>query len=133
MLPQIVLCIRPPVDNDMLNALFAAAWEQHRSFDFEPILRHSLLYVCAYHADTLIAFVNVAWDGGIHAFLLDTTVHPTYQKRGIGIMLVQAAVNEARTHGIEWIHVDFEPHLAHFYARCGFRPTQAGLIHLEAT
>jgi hypothetical protein len=25
----------------------------------------------------LIGFVNVAWDGGDHAFLIDTKVHPT--------------------------------------------------------
>ena len=31
----------------------------------------------------------------------------------------------------EWLHVDFDQHLAVFYFDvCGFRPTTAGLIHL---
>jgi len=31
----------------------------------------------------LIGFVNVAWDGGDHAFLIDTKVRPDHQRRGI--------------------------------------------------
>ena len=37
--------------------------------------RHSLGWVCAFEAATrLIGFVNVAWDGGAHAFVVDTLV-----------------------------------------------------------
>lgn len=122
--------ISPPVHNDALNALFATAWEGHTYRDFGPVLSHSLLYVCAYAGDMLVGFVNLAWDGGIHAFLLDTTVHAKWQHRGIGRQLVIRAVEAARERGIEWIHVDYEPHLEGFYQSCGFRPTLAGLIHL---
>ncbi|MFN8371461.1 MAG: GNAT family N-acetyltransferase [Anaerolineae bacterium] len=128
---DILLRISPAVSNEQLNALFAAAWEQHQARDFQPVLRHSLLYVCAYQGETLVGFVNVAWDGGIHAFLLDTTVHNLYQRSGIGIQLVRAALNEAQGRGMEWMHVDFEPHLRTFYQRCGFQPTDAGLINLH--
>ncbi len=68
--------------------------------------------------------------GGDHAFVLDTTVHPDYQHRGIGRLLVRRASEIAEENGVEWLHVDYEPHLEGFYARCGFRPTQAGLIRL---
>lgn len=122
--------ISPAVTNEELNALFVTAWENHTASDFSPILSRSLLYICAYDGDRLVGFVNLAWDGGIHAFLLDTTVHADYQRRGIGVMLVQKAVEAARGHGIEWVHVDYEPHLKAFYVRCGFRPTEAGLLNL---
>jgi hypothetical protein len=39
-------------------------------------LHASLAYVCAYQGEELIGFVNLAWDGGINEFLLDTTAHP---------------------------------------------------------
>lgn len=124
--------VSPPVTNEALNALFAAAWPDHQpEHDFMPVLSHSLAYVCAYAGERLIGFVNLAWDGGIHAFLLDTTVHPEAQRRGIGVELVKVAVDTARARGIEWIHVDYEPHLRGFYSRCGFRPTDAGLIKLR--
>jgi GNAT superfamily N-acetyltransferase len=122
--------ISPIVSNAELNALFAAAWEDHTPRDFAPILAHSLAYVCAYAGDDLAGFVNLAWDGGIHAFLLDTTVHPAQQRQGIGRHLVALAAEEARRRGMEWLHVDYEPHLEPFYRACGFQATAAGVIRL---
>ena len=75
--------------------------------------------------------MNLAWDGGIHAFILDTTVHPEFQKQGIGTELVKRAIEEARAANCEWVHVDYEDHLDGFYKACGFEPTRAGLLALE--
>jgi GNAT superfamily N-acetyltransferase len=123
--------ISPPVTNDDLNALFAVAWHNHQYSDFQQVLRHSLLYICAFHHQQLIGYVNVAWDGGRHAFLLDTTVHSQFQRQGIGQQLVQTAIAKAKQRGIEWMHVDYEPHLRSFYAQCGFGHTEAGVINLR--
>lgn len=123
--------ISPPLTNDALNMLFAAAWPEHSPSDFIRMLSHSLAYVCAFHGDDLIGFVNVAWDGGVHAFLLDTTVHRSMQRRGIGQRLVHEAANVAKERGIAWLHVDYEPHLESFYQSCGFQPTAAGLMRLD--
>jgi GNAT superfamily N-acetyltransferase len=113
-----------------LAALWAAAWQGARPPDFARILPRSLAHLGAYDEGRLIGFVNVAWDGGIHAFLLDTCVHPDLRRRGIATALVSEAVRVARARGAEWLHVDFEPHLQGFYAACGFAPTAAGLIRL---
>jgi GNAT superfamily N-acetyltransferase len=127
---DVLIRISPPVSSEQLNDLFATAWENHKPYDFQPVIKHSLLYVCAYHDEQIVGYVNMAWDGGIHGFLLDTTVHADYQRQGIGVRLVQAAVDAARARGIEWVHVDYESHLDEFYRQCGFRPTEAGLINL---
>lgn len=118
------------VGSEQLNELLTASWDGYVERDFGRILRRSLLYVCAYRAERLVGFVNVAWDGGVHAFILDTTVHPDFRHRGIGRHLVVRASEEARGRGAEWLHVDFEPNLEKFYRGCGFRPTQAGLLNL---
>ena len=99
---------------------------------WDRIRPHSLGWVTARISDrTLIGFVNVAWDGGDHAFLIDTKVHPDHQRRGIGTELVRIAVSHAKEAGCEWIEVDFDENLAAFYYNaCGFTPTQAGLVHL---
>jgi ribosomal protein S18 acetylase RimI-like enzyme len=120
------------VSNDALNELFVAAWSEHTLSDFTQTLLHSLAYICAYHDDNLIGFVNVAWDGGIHAFLLDTTVHPSMQRRGIGQQLVREAAQVAKARGIVWLHVDYEAHLDGFYKGCGFEETLAGLMRLNS-
>ena len=123
--------ISPAVTNDELNTLFANAWENHKTWDFLPVLEHSLLYVCAYYEKRLIGFVNVAWDGAQHAFILDTTVDKEFRRRGIGTELVKRAAEASKEQGVEWLHVDFEPHLQNFYDQCGFRHTAAGLIRLR--
>lgn len=80
---------------------------------------------------TLVGFVNVAWDGRDHAFLLDTRVHPEERHRGIGVALVRAAARAAAEAGCEHLHVDYEASLAPFYAACGFQPQPAGLLNLS--
>ena len=124
--------INPNLSNETLNRLFSATWVGHSPSDFSSVLAHSLAYIGAFTADDqLIGFVNLAWDGGVHAFLLDPTVDPAWQRRGIGKELVMRAIEEVRLHGCAWLHVDFEAHLEPFYAQCGFQPTRAGLVHLK--
>jgi ribosomal protein S18 acetylase RimI-like enzyme len=100
---------------------------------WDRIRPHSLGWVTARAADgRLVGFVNVAWDGGDHAFLLDPKVRPDHQRRGIGTELVKIAAAQAKAAGCEWIEVDFDDDLAPFYLdACGFTPTAAGLLHLR--
>jgi GNAT superfamily N-acetyltransferase len=125
--------VSPPIVESALNALFARAWDGHRDRAYAPILARSLLCVTASVGDRLVGFANVATDGGVHAFLLDPTVDPEFQRQGIGTALVQLAAQEAKARGCEWFHVDYEPHLTPFYTAAGFRPTTAGVMHLDHT
>jgi GNAT superfamily N-acetyltransferase len=121
-------------DNHAINALHAEAFEHSVLVDDwqAQVGRHSLGWVCARDAERLVGFVNVAWDGGVHAFVLDTMVAADVRRRGVGRALVSRAVGEARAAGCEWLHVDFDPHLRTFYVEaCGFAPTDAGLIRLR--
>ena len=58
------------------------------------ILSRSLAHIGAYAEDVMIGFVNVAWDGGKHAFILDTCVHRHNQRQGVatGLGAVLAAL-----------------------------------------
>ena len=122
---------RPHITDVELNALFEQAWPAFRPRAFDRVLQHSLTYVVAYHEATVVGFVNVAWDGYSHAFLLDPTVHPAYQRRGIGSALVQQGIDAAKERGVEWMHVDFEARLFSFYEKLGFHSTTAGLLRLH--
>jgi GNAT superfamily N-acetyltransferase len=125
---------RGPFESDEVDALHADA------FDHPPLgedwraqaERHSVGWVCARDGERLVGFVNVAWDGGVHAFVIDTMVAGAMARRGIGTALVAAAVEGARAAGCEWLHVDFDDQLRSFYFdACGFTPTNAGLIALR--
>ncbi|MGI8405596.1 MAG: GNAT family N-acetyltransferase [Thermomicrobiales bacterium] len=133
---SIVLKRNLVITSDELNRLRRTAWDGPQHGNWDPVFTHSLGWVCATEADRsdrLIGFVNVAWDGDSHAFLLDTTVDREYQRRGIGRDLVLEAAALARERGAEWLHVDYDPELDGFYRSCGFRPTAAGLLNLMMT
>ncbi len=125
---------RGAFDNRELNALHAEAFG-HRFLDDDwrgQVERWSLGWVCARDEGDLVGFVNVPWDGAIHAFILDTIVKARAQRTGIGTGLVALAADRARAAGCEWLHVDFEDGLSSFYYEsCGFKPTPAGLIALS--
>jgi GNAT superfamily N-acetyltransferase len=116
-----------------LNALHAEGFDHRRLDDdwWGQVSRHSLGWVCAREGSDLVGFVNIAWDGGVHAFVIDTLVTTRARHRGVGTALVATAEREARAAGCEWLHVDFDDHLRPFYfGSCKFRPTNAGLIAL---
>ena len=117
-----------------MNALHAEAFGHAILADdwWGQVNRHSLGLVCLRRDGHLIGFVNVAWDGGVHAFLLDTMVARGEQRQGHAARMVALVVEHAKASGCEWLHVDFEPHLRDFYWKaCGFKPTDAGLIALK--
>ena len=123
---------RPPADvrfewrgaatDDELVTLTLSYGGREEAGWWDRIRSHSLGWVTARADDgTLIGFVNVAWDGGDHAFLIDTKVRPDHQRRGIGTELVRIAASHAKEAGCEWMEVDFDEHLAPFYYEaCGF-------------
>jgi GNAT superfamily N-acetyltransferase len=122
--------------NTEMNALHAEAFDT-RVYDeaewnwVEQVHGHSLGWVVARDEGTVVGFVNVPWDGLVHAWIQDTMVAQRARHQGIGKRVVEIAVEEARNAGCEWMHVDFEDHLRPFYFdACGFTPTNAGLIEL---
>jgi ribosomal protein S18 acetylase RimI-like enzyme len=140
---DVELRARCAVDDAELSALHARAFggPLRRQPWADRLARHSLTWVGAFllppqggDADRgrMVGFVNVAWDGGIHAFLLDVVVEPDRQGGGVGAALVAEAVRLAAEAGCAWMHVDHVPELAPFYLdRCGFTPTAAGLVALH--
>ncbi len=127
---MIEIATDPFPSDEAMRRLWLAAWGDEGHASFQPLLGRSLAHVGAYQGVTLIGFVNVAWDGGVHAFILDTCVDPDFRRQGVASRLVARAADVARARGAHWLHVDFEPHLESFYRQCGFGPTAAGLMRL---
>jgi len=125
---------RGAFENDELNVLHAEGFDHAVLGDdwWTQVNRHSLGWVCARQEAGLVGFVNVIWDGGVHAFVLDTLVSARLRRKGVGRELVALAGREARAAGCEWLHVDFEDDLRGFYFEaCGFVETNAGLMALR--
>ena len=122
--------------NREVNALHAEAfgtsvYDESEWNWAELVQRHSLGWVVARDGAELAGFVNVLWDGLVHAWLQDVMVAAGARGRGIGTALVDRARQGAAAAGCEYLHVDFEDHLsAFYYGACGFRPAKAGLLPL---
>lgn len=114
MTTSVAIRVGSPVDDVSLSRLHSGA-SGDASGEILPwakrLREHSLSWVRAFDQDSLIGFVHACWDGGVHAFLLDTVVDPRYQRQGVGQNLVQSLVQQVRAAGCEWLHVDYEPHL----------------------
>lgn len=120
--------------NDEVNALHADAFE-HRQFEDDwkaLVANHSLGWVTARDSQVLVGFVNVIWDGQVHAWIQDEMVSSASRHRGIGVGLIEIARDQSKSAGCEWLHVDFDDHLQPFYfGAAGFTPTSGGLINLK--
>ncbi|MET0832143.1 MAG: GNAT family N-acetyltransferase [Acidimicrobiia bacterium] len=122
--------------NAEVNALHAEAFQTRlfddTEWDWEELTAaHSLGWVTARHHGGLVGFVNVLWDGLVHAWIQDVMVAATARHRGIGIELVRVAADRCAAAGCEWLHVDFDEDLRPFYIdACGFTPVTAGLMAL---
>jgi GNAT superfamily N-acetyltransferase len=129
---------RGPFSSTEANALHAEAFGTRAFTDEEwdwatLVERHSLGWVTARDGDgVLVGFVNIVWDGAVHAWLQDTMVAASARRQGVGTALVASAVDGARDAGCDYLHVDFGDHLEPFYFdACGFTPTTAGLLELR--
>lgn len=136
-LEDVALEWRGSFSSSEANALHAEAFGTRVFTDeewdwWELVNRHSLGWVVARSAGHLAGFVNVLWDGLVHAWIQDVMVAVPARHTGLGTRLVRTAVEGARDAGCEWVHVDFDADLSAFYlGSCGFTPTSAGLIALN--
>ena len=118
--------------NQLHAEAFGTRLYDDSEWDWAALVRaHSLGWVTARQGGELAGFVNVVWDGLVHAWVQDVMVATGARHQGVGRQLVAAAAQGARAAGCEWLHVDFDDDLAPFYLEaCGFTPARAGLMRL---
>ena len=107
---EVTLAWRGPFTNEEVNALHAEAfatslYDESEWNWVELTGRHSLGWVVArdgregVEGRKLVGFVNVVWDGLVHAWLQDTMVAASARGRGVGTALVDRARDAAKAAG----------------------------------
>jgi ribosomal protein S18 acetylase RimI-like enzyme len=117
-----------PVSAEEIENLRAAVGWDRAEGTFDRVLRGSYAYYTVHDHQRLIGFLNVVSDGVGDAFLLNLTVHPSFQNQGIGRAMVMRAVKNLTAEGIQCIQVTFASELESFYRKCGFDRFAAGII-----
>ncbi|MDF7813239.1 GNAT family N-acetyltransferase [Hymenobacter sp. YC55] len=79
------------------------------------------LHFGAFVGDELLAVISLFVEGAEARFRKFAT-HPSYQRQGIGSVLLQHVMVEARRHGATHMWCDARQDSAEFYARFGLLP-----------
>jgi len=129
---QLQFIERPKLDAVALGQLRRAVGWDERLKKIRLTLGRCYYWAGCFDGGKLIGFVEVVSDGVDDAYIRNLMVHPDYQRRGIGLKLLQMAQGRIKADGIKTVNLLFEPELAPFYRKAGFRIVSGGLIDNEA-
>lgn len=77
--------------------------------------------------EKLIAFARATSDNTFNATIWDVVVHPEFQKKGLGKILISEIVQELRYLDINTITLFADPQVLNFYKNLGFIPDPDGI------
>ena len=125
---QITVVEKPGIKADELAALRkAVGWDG----DPDRICKTvgcSYFWAGAFAGELLVGYIEVVSDGVDDAYIRNLMVHPRCRHRGLGLKLLGVAADRIKTDGIRMINVLFEPALADFYRKAGFKIICGGLM-----
>lgn len=102
-------------------------WER-RDSDYPALFERCRFFCVVRDTDgTLVGFGHICGMGLQHGYLEDVIVHPDFQRRGVGELVVKTLLNEAMHQGIEIVTTTFQSKHQSFYTRCGFTPCDGGV------
>lgn len=104
-----------------LNKLFSqTTWASERKkLDIRKMLKNLTVFVTIRDNSNLIGFGRAVSDGIYRALIDDIIVDHSYQKSGIGKVIVEALLNQLD--GIDEIFLNTNPDLEEFYKKFGFK------------
>lgn len=121
-----------PLTNDDLNGLFGRVGNKTMSVDFSRILDQSLTWIAGYDGDVLMAWINVAWDGFVHAFLVDRIAMDDEDGAVRSELVRQAIAAIRRDHPTVFkIHADCRPDEIPWLVELGFQQLPGGIVVLD--
>jgi len=87
-------------------------------------LQNSYYSVSIYDEDDLVGFGRVVSDGVLHAMIYEMIVHPDYQGKRIGNMIIHLLLDKCREDNIRDIQLFCAKGKQGFYEKHGFRPRE---------
>ena len=126
---QIKLVEKPEIEAEELALLRRSV-----SWDGEPeqlkqTIGRSYFWAGCFAAGELVGYIEVISDGVDDAYIRNLIVHPEYQRKGLGLKLLELATGRIKADGIKMTNILFEPELASFYRKAGFMIISGGVIN----
>lgn len=106
-------------------------WARDRSIQgIKQLLKASSVVVSVWSGETLIGFGRASSDGIYRAVLWDIVVANTYQKRGIGAMIVETLINSNCIKNVERIYL-MTTRSSNFYEKLGFIKSEKQILMVK--
>ncbi len=108
-----------PSEKELKNLFSQTTWASKRkNKDIEKMLKNLTVFVTVRENSKLIGFGRAISDGIYRALVDDIIVDGSYQKQGIGRMLIENILKQLN--GIDEIFLNTKPDLEVFYKKFGF-------------
>ena len=116
-------------------ALWESVWSGAPAFEqVDTALKHSIFRVGIYDGERLVAMARMIGDLGLCYYIKDVIVHPEYQARGVGRILLSRLLPFIRENGVPGTDIAVElcamPDKMPFYAKFGFAANEAQRMRL---
>jgi len=112
-------------DTDSYWELFnTTGWNDEYQFnrlDLRNAIDNSWSAISAYHKEKLVGFGRVISDGIHHAFIVDMIIHPEYQRKGIGGLILEKLLKKCKNYNIRDIQLFSAEDKFKFYERYNFK------------
>ncbi len=115
----------PPLQVQDLCA--SVGWSRRDPVLIAKALNFSLAVVSVWDKETMVGFARATGDQVFNATIWDVAVRPSYQKRGVGRLLMIELLKDLDTYGIPLITLYADPGTDGFYKRFGFSTDPSGV------
>ena len=117
-------------DADAFVSLWSSVWDGCPSREQAALaIENSIDRVGVYDGSKIVAMARMIGDRGMCCYIKDVIVHPAYQGRGIGKMMIGELLQFIRENGVPGTDIAVElcamPDKMPFYAKFGFEANEA--------
>lgn len=105
----------------------SVGWSRRDPVLIAKALNFSLAVVSAWDKEMMVGFARATGDQVFNATIWDVAVRPSYQKRGVGRLLMVELLKDLDSYSIPLITLYADPGTDGFYKRFGFSTDPSGV------
>ncbi|MED3797981.1 GNAT family N-acetyltransferase [Lysinibacillus capsici] len=99
-------------------------WNAKGLYTYEQLYKaicNSWFSTSIYDEGNLIGYGRIISDGIYQTFICDVMVHPDYQRKGVGTMVMDALLEQCQKENIKWVQLFCAKGKQPFYQKLGFK------------
>ncbi len=109
--------------------LWESVWGEPPTYEQTKLaIENTLVKVSIFDGEKAIAMARAIWDKGLCYYIKDVIVHPNYQAKGVGRMLIESILKFIKENGVKGTEIFVEltamPDKMPFYEKLGFRANE---------